>query len=84
MRARRASGVVELVVEDSAPGVAADDLQRLFDPLYRADQARRRRSGGSGRGLAIARAIVVAHGGTIEASPSSLGGLHLAATLPTS
>ena len=83
VRARGSSGAVELVVDDSPPGVATGDLQRLFDPLYRADQARSRKSGGSGLGLAIARAIVVAHGGTITASPSPLGGLRLSATLPT-
>ena len=83
VRARRSSGFAELVVDDSPPGVAVDDLQRLFDPLYRADQARSRKSGGSGLGLAIARAIVVAHGGKIAASPSPLGGLRLSATLPT-
>ena len=77
-----AVSVARLIVEDSPPGVAASDIERLFDPLYRADKARSRKSGGSGLGLAICRAIVHAHGGTISASPSPLGGLRFCATLP--
>ena len=71
-----------LVVEDSAPGVAPGECERLFDPLYRADAARSRKSGGSGLGLAICRAIVRAHGGEIVATQSALGGLLLRATFP--
>ena len=77
-----AVSVARLIVEDSPPGVAASDIERLFDPLYRADKARSRNSGGSGLGLAICRAIVHVHGGTISASPSPLGGLRFCATLP--
>src|SRR5262249_1760047 len=73
-----------LVVEDSAPGVAAADIGRVFEPLYRADAARGRAHGGSGLGLAIARAIVAAHHGEIRAAPSSLGGLAISVSLPQS
>jgi two-component system sensor histidine kinase BaeS len=82
VRATRRGTSAELVVEDSPPGVATQEYERLFDPLYRADKARSRKSGGSGLGLAIARAIAHAHGGTIAASPSTLGGLRLSAVLP--
>jgi two-component system, OmpR family, sensor histidine kinase BaeS len=73
---------VWLDLDDSAPGVPAADLTRLFEPLYRADAARSRHRGGSGLGLAICEAIVRSHGGRIEASPSHLGGLHLRIELP--
>lgn len=73
---------VHLHVQDSAPGVSAGDLQRVFEPLYRADAARSRHNGGSGLGLAICAAIVQAHGGTIRASVSPLGGLRVDVTLP--
>lgn len=73
---------VTLWVEDSAPGVAADDIARVFDPLFRADPARGRDSGGSGLGLAICAAIVTAHDGSISARPSSLGGMHITLMLP--
>ena len=71
-------------IDDSAPGVAAADHERLFEPLYRADASRSRRLGGSGLGLAICRAIVRSHGGHIEASASPLGGLRVVVTLPLS
>ncbi len=76
-------GGVQLMVEDSAPGLAPNDINRIFEPLYRADSARSRHNGGSGLGLAISAAIVHAHGGTIRARPSPLGGLRIEVDLPT-
>ena len=68
---------------DSAPGVPQGTHARLFDRLYRVDASRSRATGGSGLGLAICRAIAEAHGGTIAASPSSLGGVAIRLTLPS-
>jgi two-component system sensor histidine kinase BaeS len=73
---------VTLVFEDSAPGVSMSALADLFDPFYRTDESRQREIGGSGLGLAIVRAIIVAHDGTIQASPSPLGGLAVIICLP--
>lgn len=78
---READGLV-LTVDDSAPGVPPDALERVFEPLYRAEASRNRRSGGSGLGLAICRAIVHSHGGRIRASRSPLGGLRVECVLP--
>jgi len=75
-------GGATIVIEDSAPGVPDNDLPRLFDRLYRVEGSRSRTSGGAGLGLAIAKAIVEAHGGRIEAGPSSLGGLAIRIALP--
>ncbi len=58
---------VEMVVADTGPGIAPDDLQRVFDRFYRADPSRSRSTGGTGLGLTIARRLVEAHGGSIEA-----------------
>lgn len=72
-----------LIVEDSAPGVPEDALPRLFDRLFRVDASRHRGSGGAGLGLAIARAVVHAHGGEIRSMHSPLGGLRIEISLPT-
>lgn len=74
---------VQMIVEDSAPGLAPCDMNRIFEPLYRTDSARSRHNGGSGLGLAISAAIVQAHGGLISAHPSPLGGLRIEVDLPT-
>jgi two-component system sensor histidine kinase BaeS len=73
-----------LRVDDSKPGVPAEDLGRLFDPLYRSDAARGRHRGGSGLGLAICAALVRAHAGRISAAASELGGLSIRVDMPVS
>ena len=74
--------MMTVVFEDSAPGVSMSALADLFDPFYRTDESRQRETGGSGLGLAIVRAIIMAHDGTIQAAPSSLGGLAVTISLP--
>ena len=70
-------GNTEILFQDSSPGVPAQDLGRLFERLYRMESSRSRASGGGGLGLAICRNIVEAHGGTITAEPSPLGGVSI-------
>jgi len=62
--ARRENSVVRLDVADTGIGVASHDLPHIWDRLYRGDQSRAER--GLGLGLSLVRAIVVAHGGTVE------------------
>lgn len=71
-----------LRLSDSSPGVSVNDLDKIFDRLYRCDKSRSRESGGSGLGLAISKKIVSLHGGTIRASKSELGGITVLITLP--
>jgi two-component system sensor histidine kinase BaeS len=71
-----------LRLEDSGPGVSDDQLARLFDRFYRVEGSRSRTTGGSGLGLSICRNIVEAHGGSIEAGHSPLGGLSIRVELP--
>ena len=79
---RRLEGGVEVVVRDRGPGVADDELERIFEPFHRVEEARERSSGGIGLGLAIARRAIVAHGGSLRARARSEGGLEVVAFLP--
>ncbi|CAM5792442.1 ATP-binding protein [Castellaniella caeni] len=83
VRAHRTRQAIELDVADTAPGVAPEQLPRLFDRLYRAEASRSRQHGGAGLGLAICRSIVQAHGGQITAAASDLGGLAIRIRWPT-
>ncbi|MES2322603.1 MAG: ATP-binding protein [Pseudomonadota bacterium] len=71
-----------LTIDDSAPGVPEDEHAAIFDRMYRVDAARTRERGGSGLGLAICLVLVKAHGGTIVASSSTLGGVRMVLRLP--
>ena len=75
VRARRAGDEVELLVEDSGPGVPPEALARLGEPFFRAESARERSTGGAGLGLAIVRAGVEACGGTLRFANRSPNGL---------
>jgi two-component system sensor histidine kinase MprB len=69
---------VRLRVRDSGPGIAADDLEHVFDPFFRADRARGR--GGAGLGLATVRARIERNGGRVRAE--SLPGAVFTVELP--
>jgi signal transduction histidine kinase len=71
--AQRTPAGLELSVTDDGEGIAAEHLPRVFERFYRADPARTRDRGGSGIGLAIAKALVEAHGGTIRAESDGPG-----------
>ncbi len=64
---------VALEIADTGAGIAPEHLPHVFERFYRVDAARDRAHGGSGVGLAIVRAIVVAHGGTVTAASPGPG-----------
>jgi two-component system sensor histidine kinase CpxA len=71
-----------ICVKDSGPGIADNHLDMIFEPFYRVDEARDRKSGGHGLGLAIAASAVRRHGGRISASNRHGGGLEVLVVLP--
>lgn len=74
---------VVIAISDSGDGVAPEHLPRLFDRFYRVDAARDRQHGGAGIGLSIARALVEAHDGHIDAHSEGPGrGCTFRVTLP--
>lgn len=75
-------GGARLTVADTGPGIAPEELPHIFQRFYRADKARARSEGRFGLGLAICKAIVQAHGGTIEVSSQPGQGSVFAVWLP--
>jgi len=81
--ARDGSGTVEVEVVDDGEGVPAAERERVFEPFYRGgEDGTARSSDGAGLGLAIARAIVEAHGGRIWLEPAVPRGTRVRFTLP--
>lgn len=84
IRARAEARQVVLTVEDRGPGIAREDLPRLFEPFFRGRSATEGTVPGSGLGLGIVRHVVEAHGGrvTVGSGPEGRGAaftLHLPA-----
>ena len=73
---------IQVLVQDSGPGIPEAQIKRIFEPFYRVDEARDRNSGGHGLGLAIAASAVRSHGGRISASNRQGGGLEISVILP--
>ncbi len=63
----RPGQIVRFVVLDDGPGIDSDELEQVFERFHRTDDARTRKTGGAGLGLAIVRAIAHAHGGDARA-----------------
>jgi len=70
------------VIEDSSPGVDVQELNMIFERLYRVDQSRSREDGGTGLGLAICKSLTEAQGGSICAQNSPLGGISVEVRYP--
>jgi two-component system sensor histidine kinase CpxA len=69
-------------VSDSGPGVSEDELEKIFEPFYRIDDARERSTGGVGLGLAITDQAIRLHGGSVRASNLPEGGLLVEMRIP--
>ena len=73
--------MAEVTIRDNGPGIADEDLPRIFKRFHRGDASRSSRREGSGLGLSIARQIIMAHGGSIAGKNSRNGGLEILLTL---
>ncbi len=73
--ARRRGRACEVVVKNECDAVPEGDLDRLFERFYRDDVSRSARTGGSGVGLSVVRAIAEAHGGTVRAESTGPRGI---------
>jgi PAS domain S-box-containing protein len=82
IRARPGDGEVGISVEDTGPGIPPEDLDRVFDRFWRANDDQAKRTGGVGLGLAIARGIVRSHGGSMWAESDPGKGSRFHFTLP--
>ncbi len=71
-------------VRDRGIGIAAEDLERIFEPFFRGDRSRARATGGVGLGLAVARRIVEAHSGTLAVESSRASGTCFWVKVPAS
>ena len=80
VRATQSAEGLRIAVQDTGQGIAADQLPRVFEPFWRADSARSTR--GSGLGLTLAKRIVEALGGEIEATSSPEAGTRFDVSLP--
>ncbi|MDO8986404.1 ATP-binding protein [Cypionkella sp.] len=75
-------GFAVITVADKGPGLPEDQLEAVFEPFVRLEASRSRDTGGVGLGLAIARTIIQAHGGTIQLRNRTGGGLNAIVRLP--
>jgi len=74
----------QIVFQDHGAGISATDLPHVFERFYRGDPSRTRATGGFGLGLAIAKALVEAYGGSISAESTPGKGTRMTVELPTS
>jgi signal transduction histidine kinase len=82
VRAEKTGNEAVIRVSDSGPGVPNNELEKIFRPFYRIDDARVRSTGGVGLGLAITEQAVRLHGGSVRASNLPEGGLLVEIRIP--
>jgi two-component system, OmpR family, sensor histidine kinase SenX3 len=73
---------ITISAKDEGPGIADEQVARIFDRFYRIDPGRSREAGDFGLGLAITQRAVYAHGGTITVTAARGGGSRFLIQLP--
>jgi signal transduction histidine kinase len=79
---RKGDSNVEISIKDNGQGISQDDLPYIFERFYRADKSRNRMTGGAGIGLTISKAIIQAHGGSIDLESELNKGTKVIVKLP--
>ncbi len=74
--------VLGITIDDNGPGIAAPDMERVFEPFVRLEASRSCETGGVGLGMTIARSIVRGHGGDITLTNRPEGGLRVTVRVP--
>ncbi|MBN1422141.1 MAG: ATP-binding protein [Planctomycetes bacterium] len=82
VRARGTGASVRLEVEDEGIGIRPEDIDRIFDPFHRSDEARALGTRGSGLGLALVRSVAQAHGGRVDVKSEAGRGSVFALVIP--
>lgn len=82
LRVAADAGRALIEVDDDGPGIPPGEIDRMFEPFTRLEESRSRETGGAGLGLALARAIVEAHGGTLSLANRDGAGLRATIALP--
>jgi signal transduction histidine kinase len=75
--------VLRITIDDAGPGIAASDMERVFEPFVRLEASRRCETSGAGLGMSIARSCVRGHGGDITLTNRPEGGLRVTVHMPT-
>jgi signal transduction histidine kinase len=73
---------VVITVDDDGNGIPTEQLEAVFEPFFRVESSRSRETGGTGLGLAIVRLVAHNHGGTVQLTNRSEGGLQAKMVLP--
>tara|TARA_E500000331_G_C17063513_1_gene629306 strand:- start:64 stop:864 length:801 start_codon:yes stop_codon:yes gene_type:complete len=78
----QANEEINIIIRDYGPGLAIKDLDKVFEPFFRAEESRSRSSGGYGLGLYLTKQIADAHGGRISIQNHENGGAEVSLHLP--
>lgn len=83
-RSLKSSNELQIVITDDGPGVAEEQLEKIFEAFYRPQDDRSRTSGGAGLGLSIVKKVVALHEGSISARNIQPQGLEITIRFPIS